>query len=169
MILVLKNDDINKIVAIHDDSQNITSSMYPSCVIKKVSDKTIVDMDTMTYILPTLSFDELYTNCYNLVTQKTSEILDGKGFCFNNVHFYTDLTAQFNWNCLMIQKDVLVYPFEIWDGEQHLTFNDSASLMQFLQAAFQYVYEKRYEGKLIRDSLAGMTYEELLNFIDPRG
>lgn len=113
--------------------------------------------------------DELYNKRYQEVTTKTSQILDNNGFVYNNVHFYTDLTAQFNWNCLMIQKDVLTYPFEIWDGEQHLTFNDSTSLLLFLQSAFQYVYEKRYEGKLIRDSLAGMTYNELLNFVDPRG
>lgn len=49
MKLVLKND---KVIATHDDFQNITTAMYPDCIIKIAPDGTIVNYETGDYTLP---------------------------------------------------------------------------------------------------------------------
>lgn len=121
------------------------------------------------------SIIELYDKKYNEVTNKTAEIVNGNGFIYKGVNFYTDATAQQNFTALLIMKDSLPYPYQIWDGNDVVDIIDSNELQTFCVLVFNYIATKRKEGKDIRESLQQIIGESdedykirLESFIDPR-
>lgn len=121
------------------------------------------------------SIDELYNRLYSEVTNKTSSIINRNGFVYENINFYTDAVSQQNFTALLIMKNNLTYPYQIWDGNSSVIIENSSKLEIFCGLVFQYIESKRSEGKTIRDSLIRLENEDdiayrnrLENFIDPR-
>lgn len=117
---------------------------------------------------PAFSWDELYAQRYQQVTDKTSQLIDAPGYVYNSVPFHTDMVAQLNFTALFQVRAGLSYPYVVWDGDGSVSFDDEQSLVEFCMGLMAHVETIRRTGKSIRDSLKDMTYEQLVAFVDPR-
>ena len=82
--------------------------------------------------------------------------------------FHTDITAQLNFTALFQVRSGLEYPYVVWDGDGSVVFDNEADLMDFCMGLLRHVETIRRTGKAIRDSLKDMTYQQLVDFTDPR-
>ena len=118
---------------------------------------------------PAFSRDDLYGQRYSEVTDRTSALIDAPGYVFRSVPFHTDIVAQMNFSGLFAVRSGLQYPYEVWDGRGSVSLADEQDLTQFCMGVMAHIESVRRTGKVVRDSLENMSYEELLNFVDPRG
>lgn len=135
--------------------------------LKYVKDGGLVD--------PSKTTTDLYDDLYVKVTNKTAQLVNGNGFVYENVNFYTDAIAQQNFTALLIMKDNLSYPYLIWDGNNSVDISDANEMVQFCGMMFAYIASIRTNGKTIRDTLVKQDGESdddyrirLENFVDPR-
>ena len=112
--------------------------------------------------------DELHAQRYAEVTNKTSALIDAPGYVYETVPFHTDITAQLNFTALFQVRSGLEYPYVVWDGDGSVVFDNEADLMDFCMGLLRHVETIRRTGKAIRDSLKDMTYQQLVDFTDPR-
>jgi hypothetical protein len=162
-------DDINKISALKYFG-NFTISDFPSVFDTGNGRicRTPDDMESAILELEGLdTLESALQTRYNEVTAKTEELITA-GIEYQNVVFHCDLIAQQNFTVLFMQKNELSYPYEIWDGNNSVQIQDADEMSDFCLQVMAFVEASRQNGKVLRDSLASMTLEELRNFSDSR-
>ena len=115
----------------------------------------------------------LYNLRYNQINNKTQKLIySGIDYTYKGetVHFYFDQFNQLEFTALRIKADAneLTYPYKVWEGNNSLEFAIKADLIAFLNTVFDFIQNKKIEGKNLRDSLLVKTISELVNFVDPR-
>jgi hypothetical protein len=162
-------DDINKISALKYFG-NFTISDFPSVFDTGNSRicRTPDDMESALLQLEGLdTLENALQTRYNEVTARTEELIDA-GIEYQNVVFHCDLIAQQNFTVLFMQKNELSYPYEIWDGNNSVQIQNADEMSDFCLQIMAFVESIRHNGKVLRDSLASMTLEELRSFSDSR-
>jgi len=103
------------------------------------------------------------------VTSKTEELIN-YGFEYEGVRFWTNQEAQQNYTGLYIMKDsaLVTYPYTIWDGTGYVDIQNVEQMEEFCSLVMEHVETARVTGKIIRETLSGMSELELVNFVDPR-
>lgn len=113
--------------------------------------------------LKELLLEKVKTN----INKKTEDLIDN-GFEYQGINFRTDQIAQQNFTGLFNVKEMLSYPYTIWDGDESLDVPSEAELANFCITVLQFVESKRQEGKALRDNLSSLSEINLINYVDPR-
>jgi len=116
----------------------------------------------------------LISKRYSEINKKTQELIyAGIDYTYNSetIHFNFDIYNQLEFTAVRIKADTdeLTYPYRIWEGNYSFNFENKSDLVAFLNTVFNFIQDKKDEGKELRDSLLDKTLQELIEFEDTRG
>ncbi len=112
----------------------------------------------------------LQSKVYDNINSRTAELID-YGIVYKDVRFWCNQEAQQNYTGLYVKKDsaLVTYPYTVWDGTGSVSISASDEMDLFCSNVMTHVQTQRVYGRMLRDSLSGLTEVELINYEDPRG
>jgi hypothetical protein len=101
--------------------------------------------------------------------KETETLIEASKITFSNsngsIEIYLDKTTQQNYTALLIMKDLLSYPYEIWEGDNSLDIGSSNEMVMVCSQIMTGVEELRKSRKKIRDGFASKTTTELIELL----
>ena len=168
MKLVLKQ---NEVIATHDDNQNITLTMYP-CADKicYVPDNTSIPLEQTD---PRICFDVGTLREYVRIdiNNVTDSLFLISVFTYGDIEFPVKKDNQFDYKTVVdeARAGFIEYPYEIkGSGSTYYEIQDVDGANAFFIAGMTVVQTILRTGWALKDSLADMTVQELVEFEDPR-
>jgi hypothetical protein len=96
--------------------------------------------------------------------RETAEIIYN-GIEYEGVQFNCDALAQQNFTGLLIKKDAIPYPYEVWEGDCFVSIKNSLEMDTICNKIFTFISVTRAVRRHKRDTLQDKTTEELIELL----
>lgn len=103
----------------------------------------------------------------NQINVRTKDLLY-TGIVFDSKRLSLLIENQSTINLLFSQKDSLTYPVQIKGFDEYIDLANSSELASLFNQASLFVIDTLNNGYTLKQSLDGMTHEQLLSFVDVR-
>jgi hypothetical protein len=112
--------------------------------------------------------DELLQKIRDEIDMKTQGIIVG-GYLYSGVLFPCPLDQQMNFKATFDMRAMLTYPFKVKGrGQNFLMLADQTDVFNWFMTGFQHVHGNLQAGWQMKDDVASLTREQLIEYADPR-